>query len=59
MSKRREFIRLWKKASMLYVRLNSYAHNFFYANQDNYEVVLVHIPFIPPYLDSLVFPLPT
>lgn len=31
MSKRREFIRLWKKASMLYVRVNSYAHNFFYA----------------------------
>ena len=31
MGKRKEFIKLYRKAAMLYVRLNSYAHKFFYA----------------------------
>ena len=31
MSKRKKFIKLYRKASMLYLRANSYAHKFFYS----------------------------
>lgn len=31
MSKRRKFIKLYRKAAMLYLRANSYAHKFFYS----------------------------